>query len=116
MGLASLWLCPHDSRGLVLWLPCVRACRSKMSPSLDIYSFGLVVLFLFAEKVWWDRSERRSANLKARGRLISAMLTELEGMAGLYGIAREVRRMLDRDPRRRPSAAECVFDADSHDV
>ena len=90
--------------------------RLKMMPSLDIYSFGMVVLFLFAEKNWWDIPNRSSPNtthslrIKHRETQMNNMITELRGRDILQKIAQQLYMMLDRDPERRPSAKECVFE------
>ena len=81
-----------------------------MMPSLDIYSFGMVVLFLFAEKTWWDPNATHSLCIKHRETQMNNMITELCTRDVLQKIAQQLYVMLDRDPERRPSAKECVFE------
>ena len=87
-----------------------------MMPSLDVYSFGMVVLFLFSEKNWWEHSNRSSTKTRQtisigqREERVKVIVTELEARDALHQIAQQLRIMLHRDPTQRPSAKECVFE------
>ena len=78
-------------------------------PSLDIYSFGMVVLFLFSEQTWW-RNSNRSLNIKLRQSQVKVIITEIEGLQVLQKIAKQLRQMLHPNPKRRPDAKGCVFE------
>ena len=81
-----------------------------MLPSLDIYSFGMVVLFLFVEKNWWDNALPRSPDIAVRDQQVNSLVEDMEGVAVLAGIARQVRAMLDPNPSCRPQeVTECSF-------
>ena len=85
-------------------------------PSLDVYSFGLVVLFLFSERNWWgnaNQSSRKPPQLPSIGERehrVKVMLRELEGLQPLQKIAQQIRRMLGCEPKKRPAALDCVFE------
>merc|ERR1719362_1063909 len=84
-----------------------------MMPSLDIYSFGMVVLFLFLERNLWHSLP--SLDIAERKRQLNALVTQMEGIAILQGIGEQVRAMLDPDPTRRPTeATDCLFEL--HDL
>ena len=85
-------------------------CSLKMLPSLDIYSFGMVVIFLFSEKNWWPGSPPRSPDITAREQQVNTMIGEMEGMVALQGIAQQVSAMLHPDAKRRPKeVTDCSF-------
>ena len=85
--------------------------RLRMTPKLDIYSFGMVVMFLFLEKTWWNglRSPR-SLDIAAREQQVNTQLAQLERILVLGAIAKQVCAMLDPDPKDRPDAAQCSFE------
>ena len=89
-----------------------------MLPSLDVYSMGLVVLFLFSEKDWWDKSDLRTSRLSVREHRISLLLSDLARESRLRGIVEQVKQMLDPNPGGRPSAMDCSFELEPefHDV
>ena len=89
----------------------IRACRLRMLPSLDIYSFGMVVLYLFTERNWWDNALPRSPDITERNQQVSSLVADVEGVAVLEGIGQQLRAMLDPNPRCRPQeVTECFFD------
>ena len=80
-------------------------------PSLDIYCFGMVVLFLFSEKNWWRDTPPRSPDMVEREQQVNTLIAEMEGTVILQRIAQQLRAMLDRDPKRRPqNADDCLFE------
>ena len=86
-------------------------CSLKMMPSLDIYSFGMVLLFLFSGQNWWTGSAPRSPNIADRETQVQTMLTNMEGRLVLEKIAQQIRKMLDPNPKCRPrQASDCSFE------
>ena len=86
--------------------------RLKMSPSLDIYSFGMVVLFLFSEKYWWNSGPKppRSPDknqIALRSTQIDLLIAEMAGIEVLQNIAQQIQKMLHDDPKQRPDASSC---------
>ena len=88
------------------------ACRLMMVTSLDIYSFGMVALFLFSERNYWSSvSAPKSPDIPAREQRVEALIQNIERKAGLQEIAQQMREMLDSDPTLRPTeATDCFFE------
>ena len=83
-----------------------------MSTSLDIYSFGMVVLFLFSERNHWKSSPTSSpTDIAAREQQVNTLVANMESRVGLQEIAQQVRAMLNSDPTCRPTeATDCSFE------
>ena len=81
-------------------------------PSLDIYSFGMVLLFLFSGKDWYSGSTPAAANIEEeREKQVQTMLANMEGLVVLEKIAQQIRKMLNPDPKSRPQkATDCSFE------
>ena len=87
-----------------------------MAPSLDIFSFGMVALFLFSERSWWGNADQSSSKpsqsltIESRERCVRVLIAEIEGLSVLQKIARQICEMVDADAKRRPEAKDCSFE------
>ena len=99
-------------------LICVcRRFRLKMTPSLDIYCFGMVALFIFTEKNWWANLARplpkvpTADDISSRQKQVKAMIVSMERSDSFFQtIGQQIREMLNHNPKNRPHARDCVFE------
>ena len=94
-----------------------RRFRLKMTPSLDIYCFGMVALFIFTEKNWWANLARplpkvpTADDISSRQKQAKAMIVSMERSDCFFQtIGQQIRGMLNHNPKNRPHARDCVFE------